>query len=125
MANRSGFFSQNTEKLFFFYKEKFNHSALFLFLPCILEWGNVTSTGSVEVNEFKIHPNPAKDYIQIELPNNDKATGSITSVSAKRVREFEGAGNFTVSTSNIDSGCYGVRIVYNNKVYQSTIVIQD
>jgi endonuclease I len=88
-------------------------------------WGNVTSTGGIDIPKFKIYPNPAKDYSQIELPINDKATGSITSISGKRVREFEGAGNFTVSTNNIDSGYYCVRVVSKDVVYQSKIIIQD
>jgi endonuclease I len=87
-------------------------------------WGDLTSTAYLKASELKIYPNPAKDYIQIESPSNEEVTGSITSVSGKVVATFEGQGIFKVYIKNIDSGFYGVRIVANDKVYQSKIVIQ-
>lgn len=88
-------------------------------------WGNATSAFLNNEEEIRIFPNPAKDFIQIELPNNKIAYGSIISITGRKVAEFTGRGNFTLQTNNMSSGYYNIRIVAEDKTYQSKIIIQD
>jgi hypothetical protein len=72
-----------------------------------------------------LYPNPATDYVIIEMPDNTEANGVLYSMMGSKVAEFSGKGKITVKTSDLDSGCYCVRIVSKEKVYQSKIIIQD
>lgn len=88
-------------------------------------WGTNTSTSIVHLNALKVYPNPAKGFINVELPENLKGTGIIYSMTGNTVVEFTGIGHFQVKTSSINPGFYNIRIVSNNKVYLSKIIIQD
>jgi hypothetical protein len=85
----------------------------------------ITGTSFLKEREIKVYPNPVKDYLHVVLPDNAEANGVLYSMTGNKVAEFSGKGKITVQTLNVDSGCYGVRIVYNNKVYQSKIIIQN
>ncbi len=88
-------------------------------------WGTNTSTNILNGRELRFYPNPAKGFINVELPDNSEAAGIIFSITGNIVAEFSGSGHFQVKTVSIDPGLYSIRIVSNNKVYLSKIVIQE
>ncbi len=88
-------------------------------------WGTKTTTNILTQNVLNVYPNPAKGFINVELPDNIEGIGTIYSMMGNTVKEFTGSGHFKVKTSSIDPGCYGIRIVSNNKIYLSKIIIQD
>lgn len=88
-------------------------------------WETSTSANIVNRTELNIYPNPAKGFINVELPDNLEAAGIIFSITGNIVAEFSGSGHFQVKTASIDPGLYNIRIVSNNKVYLSKIIIQD
>jgi endonuclease I len=88
-------------------------------------WENITAVEYLKSSELKIYPNPASDYLHVVLPDDEEGTGVLYSMTGVKVMEFSGRGHLKLQIDNVDSGCYGIRIVSNKKVYQSKVVVQD
>ena len=84
---------------------------------------NSTNTVSLEEQQIKIYPNPASDYVIIELPNDEKVKGSIFSIVGMSLLEFEASGSLKLYTKNIKPGQYLIKITKKNKVYNFSIII--
>ena len=76
-----------------------------------LIWSGLTSTGSIDVKELKVYPNPAKIIINIDLPDNKTGWVYLYKMNGEIVLRMEITGDFKLSTSNIKSGLYFLNIV--------------
>ena len=74
-------------------------------------WSGLTSTGSIDVKELKVYPNPAKNIINIDLPDNKTGWVTLYKMNGEIVLRIEITGDFKLSTSNIKSGLYFLNIV--------------
>lgn len=89
--------------------------------------GNFTlSTDSFTMAGFKLYPNPADEMFAIELPNTiDNITVKIFDVLGKEVmqKEISKLEN-TINTSDLSSGNYLVKVLFDNKSYATSLIIQ-
>lgn len=72
----------------------------------------------VEVNEIKVkvYPNPAKDFLNIELSNNGNAKVTIYTMNGETFFNTEIFGHSNLSTKNIGSGLYFLKVVAGEQV---------
>lgn len=71
----------------------------------ILVWG-LFETG---IDVIEAYPNPATDFITIELPN-EEAKIEVFDINQKRVGSYFSTGDININTSNFAQGVYFVRI---------------
>ena len=64
----------------------------------------ITSTEMVKESDITFYPNPAKDYVVIELPDGNNAKGGIYNMNGGIVKGFDFTSNYKLSTSGIKSG---------------------
>ncbi|MCG6189125.1 endonuclease [Maribellus maritimus] len=83
----------------------------------------VTSTHVINEPQIKIYPNPAKDYLNIELFNNNPAKGTVYNLSGEKIISFNITGNYKLSTIGIRSGLYFLHIATEDRVFQFKLVI--
>ena len=76
-----------------------------------LIWGTGTDVEDIFVNLFKVYPNPAKNIINIDLPDNKTGFVNLYKMNGEIVLRMEITGDFKLSTSNIKSGLYFLNIV--------------
>ena len=81
----------------------------------------VTATEIISKPEIRVYPNPAKDFVNIELGKQD-AHGKLYSLSGEKVKEFEEQNR--VSVQNLNPGVYVISIATDSKVYNSKLIIQ-
>ena len=86
-------------------------------------WSGLTSTGAIESKELKIYPNPVTDYLNIEMPDNKTGWVYLYKMNGEIVLKSEITGNYKLSTSNIKSGLYLLKVLVGNHVYISKLVI--
>ena len=76
----------------------------------------ITGLARQQQKEIKVYPNPAKDVINIELPYNEYAHGSIHNISGETVLSFEISGKNKLSVSGINSGLYFLQVTTRNQL---------
>ncbi len=74
--------------------------------------------------EVKVYPNPAEDWLYIELPTNDSGTYQLTGVSGQVVLEGSISGEVSIQTASIPAGVYLLQIATPNGKAINRIVIQ-
>ncbi len=83
----------------------------------------VTSAHVINEPQIKIYPNPARDYVNIELFNNKPAIGTLYNLSGDEIISFDIIGNYKLSTIGIRSGLYFLRIATEDSIFQFKLVI--
>ncbi|WP_340114862.1 endonuclease [Maribellus mangrovi] len=83
-------------------------------------WGDATSAVLINQSGFRIYPNPATDFINIDI--SEPAHGAIYSLSSEKIKDFEVEQR--VSIQCLNPGVYLLHISSNNKVYNSKLIIQ-
>jgi hypothetical protein len=78
--------------------------------------------------KFTVYPNPAKSFIQLQLNKNvtGRATVQVTDISGKvlKVQNFNANGNvLNVSTENLSSGTYLVKLIFNGEQYIRKVIV--
>jgi hypothetical protein len=84
------------------------------------------STDSFAMAGFKLYPNPADDIFAIELPNDiETITVKIFDILGKEVmqKEISKLEN-KINTSNLSPGNYLVKVIFEDKSYSTTLVLQ-
>ena len=84
------------------------------------------STDSFSMAGFKLYPNPADEIFAIELPNNvENITVKIFDVLGKEVmqKEISKLEN-KINTSDLSPGNYLVKVMFDDKSYTTTLIIQ-
>jgi hypothetical protein len=86
----------------------------------------VLSTDTFAMAGFKLYPNPADEIFAIELPNNiENISVKIFDVLGKEVMEKEISKlENKINTSNLSPGNYLVKVMYDDKSYTTTLIIQ-
>jgi endonuclease I len=86
-------------------------------------WENTTATKTIKEPVFRVYPNPAKNYINIELPDNETAYGTIYSIRGEKLKEFEVKNR--VSVQSFRAGMYLLHIATSEQVYRSKLFVID
>jgi extracellular elastinolytic metalloproteinase len=80
---------------------------------------------------FKLEPNPADDYVSIQIvnPEDQNVVITISNISGQvlynRSHHLSGAsGQLTIHTDKIPSGMYLVKMMSNNKVYTEKLIVK-
>ncbi|WP_319479094.1 endonuclease [uncultured Draconibacterium sp.] len=88
-----------------------------------LIWNGLTSTELINESDITIYPNPAKDYVVINLPDRNNAKGLVYNLNGKLVANFDFNLNYKFSTTDINSGIYILHIATKDQVFMSKLVI--
>lgn len=83
----------------------------------------VTSTEIVNEVQFNVYPNPAKDYLIIELSEGDCANGVLYNLNGAIIKIFEMHGTDNLSLSGIKAGIYILQIATEKHVFKTKLVI--
>jgi hypothetical protein len=76
-------------------------------------------------NRIKVYPNPARDYLIIEVESDHISEGKMYSTTGKTIFNFEISGKMKLSLCDINPGIYFLRIVNEEKVFVQRIVVED
>lgn len=83
------------------------------------------NNNSLEVN---VYPNPAIDFLNIELNAGNKKLNSITMYDLSGKTVYENNTVFdnitTINTENIEPGTYLIRMLFDNEVYNRKVIIK-
>jgi hypothetical protein len=91
---------------------------------------NVLSTALVhlgeefKVLEISVYPNPAGDWLRVELPSNEPANYQLTQLSGQQVLSGVIQNASTIDTSNLPSGVYLLEVATNEGRAVNRVVIQ-
>ncbi|MEI7596259.1 MAG: T9SS type A sorting domain-containing protein [Bacteroidota bacterium] len=70
-----------------------------------------TSINEININEIKLYPNPATDYLNLSLNSNIVAFDLMT-MSGQKINSYEAKGNqMTINVSNLAEGVYFIRFI--------------
>lgn len=83
----------------------------------------ITSIEDVKKSDITVYPNPAKNYVIIEMPNGYNAKGLLYNLSGEVVASFDFNSNYKLSTTGIKSGIYVLQISTVDHVFMSKFVI--
>ncbi|NQU32027.1 MAG: endonuclease [Bacteroidetes bacterium] len=84
----------------------------------------ITGTSYLQEKQIKIYPNPACEFVNIELPINEFAQGKIYSTSGETVLNFKISASNKISIACISSGIYFLQVVTLDQVYKSKLIIE-
>jgi hypothetical protein len=79
-----------------------------------------------EANTFQLYPNPAKNFITVQLNNNitGSAAVSISDMSGKVLKNLQINGTSNIPVNDIQSGCYMLKVTDANITRIGKIVIE-
>lgn len=83
-------------------------------------WDIGTASQTIKKPIFKVYPNPATDYVWVEV--DGLAHGVIYSLNGMKIDEFETRGR--VSVQDLNSGIYILQIATSTNVFNSQLIIQ-
>ena len=80
------------------------------------------------IDKFSVYPNPATTYMQLQLNVNvsGQATVQIADITGKVVQQQPvnaTSGNIRLSTSNLVTGTYFVKLLCNGEQYMQKVVV--
>ena len=90
----------------------------------VTEGETVLGISDVENNLFKLYPNPAKDYIQIDAQNIEITRALIYTVNGKIVNDSQITNN-TISVKELAQGTYAVILQDNSGRYYTSKIIKE
>lgn len=86
-------------------------------------WGTL-STNSVELEEFNIYPNPAKDLVNVTLKNNLETRVEIYDVLGKRVFIRKINKSTPLNTGSLKSGLYLIKFIQKDNITTKKLIIE-
>ena len=88
----------------------------------------VTSTADVATNTIEglnVYPNPANDYVVVELPAATQATGSVYNMAGSLIRTIDSfTAKTTVSVSDLTPGVYFLHVQSDDKTSVIKLVVE-
>jgi endonuclease I len=76
-------------------------------------------------NRIKVYPNPARDYLIIEVETDYLSEGKMYSTIGITIINFEISGKMKLSISDTDPGIYFLRIVNPHEVFIQKVIVED
>jgi hypothetical protein len=74
---------------------------------------------------IKIYPNPAKDFVNIELPNFENSTCKFYNASGKLLNQIAiDNKKVIISTQNWNKGIYWIKLITNDNIINQKIIIE-
>ncbi|MDW5288782.1 endonuclease [Formosa sp. PL04] len=90
-----------------------------------LAWTCYDSSLSIEedaLSSIKVYPNPIKDVLNVAMPNGEATQLDIYNMLGKLVLSKTIQNNTSISTQNLQSGVYILRVTQNNKTISKKLV---
>ncbi|MFB9052989.1 endonuclease [Formosa undariae] len=90
-----------------------------------LAWTCYDSSLSIEddiLNAVKVYPNPMEDLLNIAMPNGEVSQVDIYNILGKLVLSKTIQNSTSISTQNLQSGVYILRVTQNNKTINKKLV---
>lgn len=84
--------------------------------------GQATGLGNNVIQPLSITPNPVKDYLNVTIPEGKHGQLNIYDEIGTGIYKNTIYGNSKVDFSNFPSGIYVVRIISDEKIYQSKVI---
>lgn len=81
----------------------------------------ITDIDEIEVRPFRIFPNPASDFINIEWMSDQPAHGSLLSANGNVIRDFQVSQTTRLLIPDRASGLYFLRIKTHNKIFTEKV----
>ena len=87
---------------------------------------NINGINNILTNGLKVYPNPASEYIQIDLPKEFiYGTIQIIDLSGrisldKRISKA----NSTINISELETGIYLIKLIENSNVFTNRLIIK-
>lgn len=78
----------------------------------------------IKANYVKVSPNPASDFVQFKLGENEDSKIQIYNLKGQLLEEFRGASNFQWNCKNIIPGVYFYKAISGNTFNSDKIIIQ-
>lgn len=82
-----------------------------------------------EVNDFRVFPNPAKNYVSIEIPSLDKADYNCTiiDITGKQIltQEFGSSVSLKLNIENLSNGIYFIKLSTGNSVLSTKKFVKN
>jgi hypothetical protein len=85
----------------------------------------VLSTNEFNISDFKVYPNPANDFINIQLNNIEVSGIAIYNILGKEVLSQNRLIDNRVDVSNLDGGIYFMKINSQEKTVTKKIIIEE
>jgi hypothetical protein len=84
----------------------------------------IQSVDKIKSNKYiSIYPNPAKDFVNIKVNNNELSKISVIDISGKILKTENFNKNIKIETKEFEKGIYIFKIETNNEVITKRIVI--
>jgi len=84
----------------------------------------IQSVDKIKSNKYiSIYPNPAKDFVNIKVNNNELSKISVIDISGKILKTENFNNNLKIETKEFEKGIYIFKIETNNEVITKRIVI--
>ena len=84
----------------------------------------VNVTEQLNSIDVSVYPNPAQDWLHIELPTNDSGNYQLTNISGQMVVNGPISGEASIQTSELPSGVYLLQVATPNGKVINRIIIQ-
>ena len=91
--------------------------------PAEDRWATL-STNSLELQEFNIYPNPAKDQVNVTIKDNTETKIEIYSILGNRVLIKKINESMALDISSLNSGLYLFKLIQNNMVTTKKLIVQ-
>ena len=116
-------FERNRNEVIFSYQ---NNRNPFIDYPEFVEkiW-QITVVNEIAEKPFRIYPNPASNFIQIEIDSEQYAEGVIYSMDGRTILNFEVSGKLKLMLMDLIPGMYMIIINIQNKVFTEKVIIKD
>lgn len=90
--------------------------------PFVYSGGGGSNLVSELQLEASIYPNPAVDFVTIELKNTEKVLVSLYSIEGKLISQKEGQTKIEMNLNDVPSGMYQLIVTQNNKQNQTMLM---
>lgn len=85
----------------------------------------ITDIEKRELSNIKVYPNPATDYINIEISDSSRpALIELYNISVKCIMKYETANSTPISVSHLDRGMYILNITHDGTVINTKLLLK-
>jgi hypothetical protein len=125
--NESTYDSSGRNTLFFWYNWDLTNSEWIVASKDTSYYSEhtINSVPSITEKEIHVYPNPARDFIVVDLSNiSNSATIEIYSMNGKLVSRLRSGENQQIAVRNLSKGLYLLRIYNNGMLYCGKFIVE-